>query len=116
MTRKELIAYCLTYPHIIEDYPFEDKNSTIMRHKTNGKWFALIFEKEGKLCINLKCSPDDADFLRRLFQSVTPGWHMNKRHWNTVTLGGDVSEDALCKMIADSYLLTKPKTKNDRNS
>ncbi|MEF9973888.1 MAG: MmcQ/YjbR family DNA-binding protein [Clostridia bacterium] len=111
MTRRELIAHCLTYPGAVEDYPFEDRNSTVLRHATNRKWFALIFERDGKCCINLKCYPMEADFLRQVFSSVTPAWHMNKVHWNTVSLGGDVSDDELFDMIASSFALTKPHTK-----
>ncbi|MEG2621989.1 MAG: MmcQ/YjbR family DNA-binding protein, partial [Clostridia bacterium] len=84
VTRRELIDYCLGYPGAVEDYPFEDENSTVLRHATNRKWFALIFERDGKCCVNLKCDPMEADFLRRVFSSVAPAWHMNKVHWNTI--------------------------------
>ncbi|MEG0020600.1 MAG: MmcQ/YjbR family DNA-binding protein [Oscillospiraceae bacterium] len=109
MTRTELIEHCLSYLGTVEDYPFEDKNSTIIRHSRNRKWFALIFEMGGKLCINLKCEPMEADFLRSVYKDVAPGWHMNKAHWNTVSLGGDVPEKELFSMIEESYNLTKPK-------
>lgn len=112
MTRAELIAYCLTYPGAVEDYPFEDNSSTIMRHAANRKWFALIIEQDGKLCINLKCDPLEADFLRQIFMSVNPGWHMNKEHWNTVAFGGDVPDVEVFDMISRSFDLTKPKAKN----
>jgi predicted DNA-binding protein (MmcQ/YjbR family) len=49
------------------------------------------------------------DFLRQIYEDVTPGWHMNKTHWNTVALGGDVPEDELKRMIERSYDLIKPK-------
>lgn len=49
MTRWELIEYCLTFPGAVEDYPFEDRSNTIMRHANKGKWFALVFEKDAKL-------------------------------------------------------------------
>ncbi|MDD3229380.1 MAG: MmcQ/YjbR family DNA-binding protein [Oscillospiraceae bacterium] len=114
MTRAELIAYCLTYPGAVEDYPFEDHSSTILRHAANRKWFALIFERDGKLCINLKCEPLEADFFRQIWKSVSPGWHMNKEHWNTVALGGDVPDDELRGMISRSFDLTKPKLKKSR--
>lgn len=82
-----------------------------MRHANKGKWFALIFEKEGRLCINLKCDPMEADFLRSVYKNVIPAWHMNKTHWNTIILGGDVPEQALFAMIQSSFDLTKPKTR-----
>lgn len=114
MTRQELIDYCLTYPGALEDYPFEDKNSTIMRHVGNRKWFALIFERGGRLCINLKCNPMEADFLRQAFNSVVPPWHMNKVHWNMIFVDGDVPDTELFNMISNSFDLTKPKAKIHR--
>lgn len=109
MTRSELIEYCLTLPGSVEDYPFEDKNSTVMRHTSNRKWFALIFERDNKLYINLKCDPFQSDILRQTAKAVVPGWHMNKTHWNTVMLDGDVSDDEVCRMIEHSFELTKPR-------
>lgn len=85
-----------------------------MRQANKGKWFALVFEKDGKLCINLKCEPMEADFLRSVYKDVIPAWHMNKTHWNTVTLGGDVPEEALFDMIQNSFDLTKPKARRRR--
>lgn len=113
MTKRELIDYCLTYPTAYEDYPFDD-TSAVMRHKGNGKMFALIGERNGAVYINLKCEPMRADFLRSVFRSVTPGWHMNKVHWNTVTMGGDVGGDELYEMIQHSFDLTKPKVRNEQ--
>ena len=109
MTRSELIEYCLTLPGSVEDYPFEDKNSTVMRHTSNRKWFALIFERDNKLYINLKCDPFQSDILIQATKAVMPGWHMNKTHWNTVLLGSDVSDDEVCRMIEHSFELTKPR-------
>jgi predicted DNA-binding protein (MmcQ/YjbR family) len=115
VTRKELIHFCLSFPAVYEDYPFDDIVSasawTVMRHRANKKSFALIYERGGNLCINLKCEPVAADFLRQAFQSVTPAYHMNKVHWNTVTLGGDVPEEILADMISASYRLTEPKSR-----
>jgi predicted DNA-binding protein (MmcQ/YjbR family) len=80
-----------------------------MRHKANKKSFAFIYEYDGKLCANLKCDPFEADFLRQVFADVTPAYHMNKVHWNTVALGGDVPEEELKRMVEQSYGLIKPK-------
>lgn len=117
MTRQELIKFCLTFPAAYEDHPFEDFASlengawTAMRHRANKKTFAFINELNGRLCVNLKCDPFEADFLRQAFEDVIPGFHMNKVHWNTVYLNGDVPEDDLRRMITNSYDLIKPKSR-----
>lgn len=110
MTRKELIEYCLTYPSAYEDYPFDDV-TTIMRHSGNKKMFALIAERDGYEYINLKCEPMEADFLRNTYEGVTPGYHMNKVHWNSVRLNSDVPDKELYAMIQASFDLTKPKVR-----
>jgi predicted DNA-binding protein (MmcQ/YjbR family) len=103
-----------------EDYPFDgdshsdDGTWTVMRHRANKKGFAHIYERNGKLCVNLKCDPIEADFLRKTFADVLPGWHMNKTHWNTVQINGDVSFDELKRMIEHSYDLIKPKIRRNR--
>lgn len=112
-TRRGLIDYCLTYPDAYEDYPFDESADapgawTVMRHRLNQKGFAFIYEREG-LCVNLKCEPDRADFLRKVYTGVTPAYHMNKEHWNTVRPAGDVPGDDLRDMIEHSYRLTMPK-------
>jgi len=112
MIRQELIDYCLTFPAAYEDYPFDDLADagawTVMRHRGNKKGFAFIYERGGKLCVNLKCDPFEADFLRQAFHDITPAYHMNKAHWNTITLGGDVPGDELQRMIGRSYDLIRP--------
>ena len=115
MTRRELIDYCLTFPAAYEDYPFDDvadENAwTVMRHRGNKKGFAFIYERGGHLRVNLKCDPFEADFLRQAYRDVTPAYHMNKVHWNTVTVDGDVPEDELQRMIGKSFDLIKPKSR-----
>jgi len=120
MNRQQIIDYCLTFPAAYEDYPFDDITDpgkwTVMRHLNNKKSFALIYERNCKLCINLKCDPIEADFLRQIFEDVTSGYHMNKVHWNTVTLNGDVSDEELKRMVESSYNLIKPKVKVKLNA
>lgn len=116
MTRQDLIDFCLTFPAAYEDYPFDDIADacawTVMRHRTNRKSFALIYERNSRLCVNLKCDPFEADFLRQAFADVTLAYHMNKVHWNTVALGGDVPEEEIKRMVGKSYDLIKPKEKS----
>jgi len=116
MTRQELIDFCLSFPGAYEDYPFDgmeahsdDGSWAVLRHRANRKGFAHIYEREGYLCVNLKCDPLEADLLRGAFEDVLPGYHMNKTHWNTVRLGGDIPGEELRRMIGNSYDLTKPK-------
>ena len=113
MNRKQLIDYCLTYPGAFEDYPF-DEYWTCIRHSGNKKTFAFIYVRNGNLCINLKCNPIKADFLRQIYKSLTAGYHMNKEHWNTVIIGGDVPDTELFGLIQHSYDLIKPKMKKKR--
>lgn len=110
MNKRDIIEYCLTFTAAYEDYPFDD-NWAVMRHSGNQKSFAFIYERGGKLCVNLKCEPVKADLLRQIYKDVVPAYHMNKEHWNTVVIDGDVPESELYDMIRHSYDLIKPKTK-----
>jgi predicted DNA-binding protein (MmcQ/YjbR family) len=114
------IAQASRKEEISEDYPFDSIADpgkwTVMRHRANKKSFALIYERNGKLCVNLKCDPLEANLLRQAFADVMPGYHMNKTHWNTVTLGGDVPDEMLHDMIGNSYDLIKPKTRRKEES
>ena len=61
------------------------------------------YERDGYINLNVKADPESRDFCRQAFESVIPGWHQNKEHWNTIILDGSVPEDAVKQMIADSY-------------
>jgi len=110
-TREDAIRFCLTFEEAYEDYPFEDTNWTIMRHRGNRKMFAAIYERQGHIWLNLKCEPQMTFLWRDSFASVIPAYHMNKEHWNSVILDGTVPEDMVCQMIADSFALTSSKIK-----
>ena len=111
MTQRELTDLCLELPLSYEDYPFDDV-TPVIRHKENKKMFALVGETDGRLSVSLKCDPFEADSLRQTFADVNPGYHFNKTHWNTVTLGGDVPPSEVRRQIENSYYLTKPKVRN----
>ena len=84
-------------------------------YKVMGKMYALIAWEENPLRISLKCDPDFALALRAKYPAVTAGYHMNKRHWNTIMLDGSVPEDEILEMIDDSYdLVVKKLKKADR--
>jgi len=116
LTKKDLIEYCLTFPGAYEDYPF-DKDSTaanawtVMRHSKSKKSFAFIFERGGFVNINLKCEPMQADFLRSVYHSVIPAYHMNKVHWNGIIVDGSIPDEEIFNWIQNSYDITKPKNK-----
>lgn len=93
--------YCLSKPNVTESLPFDD-NTLVF--KLNGKMFALADIEPGESC-NLKCDPERAIELRSEFHSVNPGYHMNKKHWNTVDLQGDVDDTLLKELIDHSYQL-----------
>ena len=113
MTRREIIDYCLTLPGAYEDYPFnevvDETATTVMRHSGNTKSFALIMRHGNALYLNLKCDPFEADMLRQIYTDVIPGYHMNKRHWNTIIVGGDVPAPVIRQMIDVSYDLIRPR-------
>jgi len=108
-TRADAIAACLVLPDAYEDYPFDDPGWTVMRHKTNKKSFAFIYEREGKIWINLKAEPMMADFWKSAFAAVVPAYHMNKTHWVSVILDGSMQDDEVMQLIRDSYHLTQRK-------
>lgn len=100
MNFETLRQYILGKPEAYEDFPF---GPSAMVFKVRGKMFALIAIKEKPLRINLKCDPELALHLRGLYDAVQPGYHMNKRHWNTVTIDGSIPDDDILTMINDSY-------------
>ena len=86
----------------VEEFPFDAVTLVV---KVGGKMFALVGLDEEPLRLNLKCLPEQAEILRQLYPAVIPGYHMNKRHWNTVILDGSLSDDDLLGMIDESYRL-----------
>ena len=95
-------AYLLSKPESVEDYPF---GADVMVPKVKGKMFATL-AYDGELAnMNLKCEPHQAQELRDLFEAVKPGYHMNKRHWNTIVLDGSIPHGEIERMIDHSYAL-----------
>lgn len=113
-TRQEAIAACLQLPDVYEDYPFDDFNWTAIRHRANQKIFALIFEREKHIWINVKAQPMWADFWRRTFSAVVPAYHMNKEHWISIILDGSMKDVDIRRLIEESFALTAPKTRIPR--
>jgi len=94
--------YCLKKKHVTEGTPFGEE---VLVFKVGGKIFALASLDEIPATVNLKCDPDLALELRDRFEQVQPGYHMNKKHWNTVEIGTGVPDFAVRKMIDHSYEL-----------
>ncbi|MCT6697985.1 MmcQ/YjbR family DNA-binding protein [Rheinheimera sp. 4Y26] len=114
--------YCLMQLQSSEDFPF---GPDIYVYKVVGKIFAILSENlvpgtPAKVAsLNLKCDPTEALMLRQIFPAITPGYHMNKQHWNTVLLDKSVPDNEVKRMIEQSYQLvvnTLPKAKRPRLS
>ncbi|MDP5053157.1 MAG: MmcQ/YjbR family DNA-binding protein [Congregibacter sp.] len=95
-------TYLLGRPESWEDYPF---GPGIAVFKISGKMFATLGSDAGVARMNLKCDPDEAVMLRDIFDGVKPGYHMNKRHWNTVLLDNSVPRGEVERLIDNSYAL-----------
>jgi len=100
MSFETLRSYLLSKPAAAETFPFDEETLVL---KVCGKMFALLNIYGEPLRVNLKCDPDKAEVLRELFPAIIPGYHMNKRHWNTVILDGSISDEEIFSMIDDSY-------------
>jgi predicted DNA-binding protein (MmcQ/YjbR family) len=102
MTRDEVLAVCLDLPGAEETYPFGEDVAVI---KVRGKMFALVPLLGEPGSVNLKCDPAHALELREMYAGIRPGYHQDKRHWNTVDLDGSVEDDVVRGLVADSYAL-----------
>lgn len=110
-TREDTIQACLSLPFVYEDYPFHDPNWTVMRHRENQKLFAAIFQRDGRIWINLKAEPLAGDLWRQMYPAVVPAYHMNKKHWISVILDGSLDDGIVLRLIQDSFALTAPRRK-----
>lgn len=104
-------AYCLAKPEVTEGFPFDGQTLVF---KVLGKMFALT-DVDEFASVNLKCDPEEAALLRERYAGVLPGYHMNKRHWNTVMTDGSVGDQLITTLIDHSYDLVVAKLpKKDR--
>lgn len=102
MNIESIREYCLSKKGVTEGFPFDEKTLVF---KVLGKMF-LLTNLDGELSINVKCDPEKAIELREMYSSVVPGYHMNKKHWNTVFIDGSLTEDLIYSFIGHSYNLT----------
>ena len=100
MDASELRAWCLQQPGATEGFPFSPGTSVF---KVAGKVFALSALDRTPLEVSVKCEPDLAVRLRESYGCIRPGYHLNKRHWNTVTLDGELADQLVRDMVEDSY-------------
>jgi len=99
---QETKTYLLSKPDAILDFPFGPETAVF---KVRNKMFATLVETEGQAWSNLKCDPTEALMLRDIFPEVRPGYHMNKKHWNTIELQGNLPQSEIERMIDNSYTL-----------
>ena len=110
--REEALAYGLSFPNTYQDAPFHDENWQIVRVKGSKKAFLWTYERNGYIYLNVKVNPEWRDFWRSTYDSVIPGWHQNKEHWNTIILDSSIPVKDIKRMIAESYdLVTDSPTK-----
>lgn len=110
MIIKKIIDYCCSLPQAKEDYPF---GPDVQVFKIKKKLFAAMTKRGGNHRINLKCHPEEAIILREIFEDVIPGYHMNKKHWNTVILNGSIPKEEIKRMVDRSYCLVVRKLKKE---
>ncbi len=106
MDHKTVENYLLSMPNAELDYPFGEG---VAVYKAGGKMFALISEGKDPVQISLKCDPKLAITLREKYESVMPGYHLNKKHWNTIVLTGQLTWDEVQDLIRHSYILVTEK-------
>lgn len=111
-TRKEALEYGLSFPKTYVETPFRDDNWQLVRVEGSKKAFLWTYERDGFINLNVKVTPEWRDFWRKVYDSVIPGWHQNKEHWNTIILDGSIPTEDIQRMIAESYdIVTDSPTK-----
>ncbi|MEO8961449.1 MAG: MmcQ/YjbR family DNA-binding protein [Ginsengibacter sp.] len=108
MNAEELRDYALSLKNVTESFPFGED---ALVFKINDKMFLLVSLSSTPLQFNVKCDPDVAIELREQYPCVLPGYHMNKKHWNSILIDGTIARSEIEKFILDSYLLVAKKKK-----
>src|SRR4051795_20462 len=104
MTPHELRAFALGLPGAVEEFPFGPRTSVF---KVGGRMFALSDLSGEPLRVSMKCEPELAAQLRLTYDAIQPGYHLNKRHWNTIVVDGGVPDQTVRELIEDSYALVR---------
>lgn len=100
MDRKSVEKYVLSMPNAVREYPFGED---VAVYKVGDKMFALMSEQKDPVNLSLKCDPLLAATLRERYETVLPGYHLNKKHWNTIILSGQLSWEEVQDLIRHSY-------------
>jgi len=109
---RSLRKYCLQMAGASASYPFGEG---VLAFKVANKMFALIDESQDPLRMNLKCDPEDAQALRAQYYAIQPGYHMNKKHWNSLLIDGSLPDSLVVELINHSYdLVLNNLKKSDR--
>ncbi|MET0991853.1 MAG: MmcQ/YjbR family DNA-binding protein [Lacisediminihabitans sp.] len=114
MTPDELRDFCLALPQATETFPFGDDLS-VFKTSGNGKIFALSTLGGSPFTVSLKCDPEESVALRQQYPGITPGYHLNKKHWVTIALDDSgVPDDVVEQLLRDSHSLVRPKVPRSR--
>lgn len=108
MTHKEIHDYLLHFPNTWLDFPFGEGTSVYKagnKETGEGKLFAIIADNSSPLRVSLKCDPHLAETLRQKYESVLPGYHLNKKHWNTIICSGQLTDEEIRDLAHLSYQL-----------
>lgn len=111
MNIEELRNYVLSLKNVTEGFPFG--NDTLV-YKTNNKIFLLVSLSSMPLQFNVKCDPDYAIELREEYPCILPGYHMNKKHWNTIIVDGTLTKAQLQQLVKDSHSLVTPESRKNK--
>ena len=103
-----LRAWCLRMPGAVETFPF-NPGTSVFKAREGGRMFALSRLDGDPLKVSVKGDPEIVVSMQRSYEAAGPGYHLNKRHWMTITIGGDLPDERIRDLVEDSYDLVKPK-------
>lgn len=118
-TKEEAIKKLLNFSGVYLDYPFGDAEWAVLRHTQNKKSYALIFERQNNVWINVKLEPTFSHMIKETYSSVVPAYHMNKEHWVSIIADGSMTDDEIYSLVSVSYDLTnvkEPKSRKKQNN
>ena len=108
-TKEEVIKKLLNFGGVYLDYPFGDAEWAVLRHTQNKKSYALIFERDSNVWVNVKLEPTFSHMIKETSPAVVPAYHMNKEHWVSIIIDGSMTDDEIYSLVSVSYNLTNVK-------